>query len=145
LLPARDGVPAGGIERSAQPPNCSFFTHWTSPDDRMTWDIEVAESGPYDADIYYTCAPEDTGSTVEIGFLDSTVRRKIAEAHNPPLVGEAQDRVPRGESYVKDFRPLRIGEIALAKGRGKLTLRAIEIAGKRVADVRYVALTRRGV
>jgi arylsulfatase A-like enzyme len=145
LLPARDGVPAGGIERSAKPPNCSFFTHWTSKDDRMTWDIEVAESGPYDADIYYTCAPEDTGSTVEIGFLDRTVQRKIAEAHHPPLVGEAQDRVPRGESYVKDFRPLRIGEIALAKGRGKLALRAIEIAGKRVADVRYVALTRRGV
>jgi hypothetical protein len=31
----------------------------------------------------------------------------------------------------------------LAKGRGKLTLRAVEIAGQAVADVRYVALTRR--
>jgi len=42
LLPARDGVPEGGIERSAGPPNCSYFIHWTKKGDRMTWDIEVA-------------------------------------------------------------------------------------------------------
>jgi len=141
LLPARDGVSEGGIERSAKPPNCSFFTNWTSKDDRMSWDIEVAQSGEYDADIYYTCAPGNTGSTVELSFLDGRVRRKIAEAHDPPLVGEKDDRVPRGESYVKDFRPFRLGAIILPKGRGKLTLRALEIAGKQVADVRYVALT----
>ena len=58
-------------------------------------------------------------------------------------MGEKDDRVPRGESYVKDFRPLRLGAIALSKGRGKLSLRAVEIAGKQVADVRYVALTLR--
>ncbi|MCX6638171.1 MAG: arylsulfatase [Acidobacteria bacterium] len=143
LLPARDGVSEGGIERSAKPPNCSFFTNWTSKDDRMSWDIEVAHSGEYDADVYYTCAPGNTGSTVELSFLDGRVRRKIAEAHDPPLVGEKDDRVPRGESYVKDFRPLRLGAIPLPKGRGKLTLRALEIAGKQVADVRYVALTLR--
>lgn len=144
LLPARDGVPGGGIERSAKPPNCSFFTHWTSKDDRMTWDIEVAQRGDYDADVYYTCAPANAGSTVELSFLDSSVRRKITEVHDPPLVGAAADRVPRGESYVKDFRPLRIGTIALKKARGKLALRAVDIAGKQVADVRYIALIRRG-
>src|SRR5262249_25819407 len=26
-LPARDGVPHGGIQRSARAPNCSFFTN----------------------------------------------------------------------------------------------------------------------
>ncbi len=143
LLPARDGVPSGNVKRSARPPNCSFFTNWTGADDRMTWDIEAAQNGDYDADVYYTCAPTNTGSTVELSFLDSSVRRKITEAHDPPLVGAADDRVPRGESYVKDFRPLRIGALALKKGRGKLALRAVEIAGKEVAEVRYIALTRR--
>ncbi len=45
VLPARDGVPHGGIQRSARAPNCSFFTHWTGPEDRITWDIAVATAG----------------------------------------------------------------------------------------------------
>jgi arylsulfatase A-like enzyme len=142
LLPARDGVPGGGIERSARPPNCSFFTNWKSADDRMTWDIEVAAAGRYAAALYYTCRPQDVGSTVELSFQGAKVRAKLTEAHDPPLIGAAFDRVPRGESYVKDFRPVRLGFFELAKGRGPLVLRATEIAGERVADVRYVALSR---
>jgi hypothetical protein len=144
LLPARDGLPEGGIERSSKHPNCSFFTHWTGEDGRMTWDIEVAESGSYDAELYYTCAPADVGSTVELSFLNSTVHAKITEAHDPPLVGAIQDRIARAESYVKDFRPLRMGAIRLTKGRGKLVLRAPDIAGSQVADIRRIALTRNG-
>jgi hypothetical protein len=44
---------------------------------------------------------------------------------------------------VKDFRALRLGVIALKKDRGKLALRALDIAGSQVADIRYVALTLR--
>jgi hypothetical protein len=32
--------------------------------------------------------------------------------------------------------------MTLEKGRGKLSLRALEIAGAEVAEIRYVALTR---
>ncbi|MBI4877358.1 MAG: arylsulfatase [Acidobacteria bacterium] len=145
LLPARDGVPGGGIKRSAGAPNCSYFTNWTRKEDEISWDIEVGQAGEFDAEIYYTCAPRDAGSTVELSFLGGKVAGKVTPAHNPPLMGAERDRVDRkGESYVKDFRPLRLGAIRLAKGRGKLALRATEIAGAQVADVRYVALTRRG-
>jgi arylsulfatase A-like enzyme len=143
LLPARDGVAEGAVKRSVTSPNCSYFTNWTGRDDRIAWDIEVAHAGEYDADLYYTCARADAGSTVELAFLNGSVRGKIGEAHDPPLVGAKDDRILRTQSYVKDFRPLRLGAIALQKGRGKLTLRALEIAGGQVADVRYVALTRR--
>ena len=44
-LPARDGVPHGGVKRSAGAPNCSYFVNWTSRDDTMTWDIEVNTTG----------------------------------------------------------------------------------------------------
>ena len=50
----------------------------------------------------------------------------------------------RGESYWKDFRPMPLGTIRLNKGRGQLALRALNIAGIQVADVRYIALTRKG-
>jgi len=141
-LPARDGAPWGNVRRSANAPNCSYFTDWVSVDDKMTWDIEVASSGDYEAVIYYTCAKENVGSTIELCFDESRIRGKVTEPHDPPLVGSEYDRASRGgESYVKDFRPLRLGVFRLAKGRGELTLRALDVPGKQVMDVRAVMLT----
>jgi hypothetical protein len=143
-LPARDGVPHGNVKRSAGAPNCSYFTNWKSTEDRMTWDVEVATSGDYDAVVYYTCPAEDVGATIELALGTSRLETKITEPHDPPLVGAAEDLASRGsESYVKDFKPLSLGVIPLEKGRGQLTLRALDIPGKQVADVRYVVLTLR--
>jgi arylsulfatase A-like enzyme len=141
-LPARDGVPGGGVERSAGPPNCSYFTNWTNKQDVMTWDIEVGHAGSYEAAIYYTCPAGDIGSTVELTFGDVKVDAKVTVAYDPPALGAKLDRVPRGESYWKYFKPMKLGKLALPKSRGKLALRALEIPGKQVAEVRYVTLTK---
>jgi hypothetical protein len=115
--------------------------NWTSPDDRMTWDIEVRTAGDYEAAIYYTCPPADAGSTIELNFQGSTVQGKVAPAWDPPLI-DNQDRVPRkGESIMKEFRPLNLGTMHLERGRGLLTLRALTVAGKQVMDVRLVTMT----
>ncbi len=141
-LPARDGVAHGGVKRSARAPNCSFFTNWTSTEDRITWDIEVAESGRYEAFVYYTCAAADVGSTFELSFNGGQVEGKVTEAHDPPLLGAENDRTPRfAESLVKDFKPLRIGVLEMKEGRGELALQATGVAGKQVMDVRFVKLT----
>lgn len=144
-LPARDGVPHGNVRRSAPAPNCSFFTNWTSPDDSMTWDIEVAHGGRYEAILYYTCPADDVGSTVELSFGGNRVTGAVDKPHDPPLRGAADDRVPRrGESYVKDFHPLRLGVLELTATRGPLTLRAVRVPGRQVMDLRYVVLKRLG-
>ncbi|MCH8830249.1 MAG: sulfatase-like hydrolase/transferase, partial [Planctomycetes bacterium] len=141
-LPARDGVPHGNVRRSARAPNCSFFKNWTSTNDRITWDVEVNTTGRYEAVVYYTCPKEDVGSTIELSFNGSRIQGKVAAAHNPPLRGAENDRTSRGsESFVKEFRPLRLGVVSLKKGRGPLMLRAVKITGKTVMDVRYVRLT----
>ena len=62
----RDGVPHGGVRRRASAPNCSFFTGWTKPDYRMTWEVEVNASGRYEAVVHYTCPKGDLGSEVEL-------------------------------------------------------------------------------
>jgi arylsulfatase A-like enzyme len=142
-LPARDGVPHGNVQRSAPAPNCSFFTNWRSTDDRITWDVAVATGGTYQATVHYACAAADVGSTVELSCGDHRVRARVATAHDPPLRGAEHDRVPRrGESYVRDFRPLRLGTIQLDEGTGRLALRAVDVAGDQVMDVRYLLLTR---
>ncbi len=144
LLPARDGVGEGRVKRSSSAPNCSYFTNWTNREDRITWDVEVAQAGEYEADLYYTCPAADAGSAVELSFFEGKVQAKVGPAHDPPLIGKGFDRVDRkGESYWKEFKPLAMGTIRLRKGRGKLTLRALTIAGKQVGDVRRIALTRK--
>ena len=141
-LPARDGVPHGNVQRSARAPNCSYFTNWASTDDRITWDVEVATAGQYEAAIYYTCPAADVGSTIELRFGDRVLSGQVTPAHDPPLIGADDDRVVRhGESYVKDFRPLRLGLWNLEPGRSQLTLQATKIAGRQLMDVRYVVLT----
>ena len=98
--------------------------------------------GKYEAVLSYTCAEADVGSTVELTFGKASVRAKVSEAHDPPLVGAEDDRVPRGhESYVKDFAPLPLGTIELPAGRGTLVLKALSVPGRQVMDLRSLRLT----
>lgn len=138
-LPARDGEPHGNVQRSGKAPNCSYFTNWTSTEDSITWDVEPAEAGAYDITVHYTCAPENVGTEIEVSFAGKSLRATITEAHNPPAYGKENDRDDRGsESYVKDFKPLKLGTLDLTKTRAPLTLRATKIPGQAAIEVRYV-------
>lgn len=139
-LPARDGVADGAIARSSKHPNDSFYTDWTSLADTITWDVEVATDGEYEAIVSYTCRAENIGAELELTCGAASTRARVTEAHDPPLIGAAHDRVPREESYVKDFRPLSLGRLHLAPGRRKLTLRGVEKPGPGLVDVWAVTL-----
>ena len=141
-LPARDGRAHGTIERSNRFPNSSFFRHWTSPQDSITWDVEVVTPGRYRATVYYTMAEGNAGAELALRFRGHSARRTVTTVHDPPLVGKARDRIPRQESYVKDFRPLDLGTLRLEDGRDPLVLRAPEIPGRAAVDVRWVELRR---
>ena len=143
-LPARDGVPHGGVKRSAGAPNCSYFVNWASLDDKMTWDIQVNTTATYGVEILYTCPVADAGSTVELEFNGAKLEGKVVPGWDPPLYTN-QDTIqrPAGESQMKEFRPLALGAIRLEKGRGLLTLRARTIPGRSVMDVRQINLTLR--
>lgn len=143
-LPARDGTPHGGVQRSGRAPNCSFFTRWTGLQDRITWPLEVGQAGRYAVEVHYTCPQGETGSRVQVSCGEQKAAATVERAFDPPLVGAEQDRVPRkdGESYVKEFRPLRLGVLRLEPGPAVLALQALEIPGRQVMDVRRVVLTR---
>ena len=141
-LPARDGIPHGNIQRSNRFPNNTFFTNWTSLQDKITWDVEVLADGEFNVELYYTCALENIGTTIQLDFGDNSITSTITKAHDPPLTGMENDRDPRMESYVKDFIPMELGKITLKKGKGQLTLNALKMTGKEVADVRLLMFTR---
>ncbi len=142
-LPARDGVPHGHLRRSAPAPNCSYFTNWTSPEDRITWHVQVLTPGTYEAIVYYTCRAEDVPVELELRWGKATVRGRVAKPHDPPLLGHRGERVPRrAESYVKLFRPQKLGTIRLAAGQGELELRAVKLSGSRAIELRWLVLRR---
>lgn len=145
ILPARDGRPHGNIKRSASAPNCSFFTNWThSAEDQITWDVEVLTAGRYEVILQQTAPLAAVGAEIEVSLLGQTTRAKVAQAFDPPLRGQEQDRVRRGsESYVKDFKPLMLGTLHLPQGRGLLTLKAVIVPYEKVVDVRSLWLERK--
>lgn len=142
MLPARDGEPRGTVRRSSNAPNCSYFVNWTSLDDSLVWNLEVVTTGRYKVTIDYTCPLPDAGSTIELSFGDARLAGKVVPGWDPPLHTN-QDTLPRphGESTMKDFKTLVLGEVELTAGKGPLTLRAIDIPGKSVMDLRRLTLT----
>ena len=142
MLPARDGEPRGGVRRSAAAPNSSYFVSWTTLEDRMVWELDVHTGGEYEVVLDYTCPMDDAGATIEVSLGTSRLSGKVSPGWDPPLYAN-QDTLPRppGESRMKEFRPLRLGVMRLPAGRGALVLRALEIPGRSVMDVRRVTLT----
>ncbi len=141
-IPARDGIPHGNIERSNRYPNNTFFTHWKSEKDSITWDVEVLVDGEFEVELYYTLKSEDTGVTLQLSQGDSKLISMVTEAHDPPLTGMENDRVPRMESYVKEFKPHILGKIELQKGRNPLILKTLKMDGDEGIDLRLLMFKR---
>jgi hypothetical protein len=142
LLPARDAEPRGGIRRSSPAPNCSYFVNWSSTEDQIVWHVDVQTRGVYEVSVDYTCPQQDVGSVVQLQFGEARLRGKVQPGWDPPLYTN-QDTLPRphGESQMKEFRPLMLGEVELSAGRGDLILQAVEIPGGSVMDLRRLTLT----
>ena len=108
----------------------------------MVWLLDVHTAGRYEVDIDYTCTEADVGALVELSLRDRRLTGQVSPGWNPPLYTN-QDTLPRpdGESQMKEFHTLKLGEIALENGQAPLILRALEIPGQSVMDVRRVTLT----
>lgn len=141
-IPARDGTNSGEIQRSDNSPNCTYFTNWINEIDSIFWPAEVIKGGTFEVDLYYTCPPEDVGSTIQLSFGKNKLVSKITEPHNPPPKGMENDRVLRTQSYVKDFKQISFGTIQLEKGTGILTLKALDIPGSQAMDFRLLMFKR---
>jgi arylsulfatase A-like enzyme len=139
-LPAADGIPEGGVRRSNRYPNCSYFENWTKTTDVITWDVEVATPGRYEVVLNYACTEADIGSRLRLECLGRTLESQVEIAHDVPLRGGEHDRIPRIESYVKDFGALSLGVVELPAGRDRLKLTAPVVAGREVMELSALRL-----
>ena len=143
-LPARDARISGPIERSNRYPNCSYFTNWKSPEAEISWNVEVEESGLFEAFIYYTCDKRNIGSTFELR-TDRDAENLVFtldQVNDQPMLGADLDRVLREESYVKGFAPCSVGTIPLSKGTATLSLQAKTIRNEEAMNFWMLVLKR---
>ncbi|QCW99518.1 arylsulfatase [Aggregatimonas sangjinii] len=141
-IPARDGIPHGNIKRSNRYPNDTFFTNWISVTDSISWDVEVMADGKYEVSILYTMPEGSQGMAVELSHGKNLMMTRIMTAHDPTLTGMENDRVPRIESYVKNFKPKILGTLYLRKGRRPLVLKTRYLPEKDGIDVRLLFFKR---
>ena len=141
-LPARDATLVGGLERSNRFPNDSYVRQWTSTEDRLTWEVDVPVDGRFAVTLYYTCPPTDIGATVQLDCGEAVLRAKIDRPWDPPELGAEHDRIPRQESYVKNFAPMALGEIELKPGQTTLALHCPDIPGQTAMEFRLLQFER---
>jgi len=83
---------------------------------------------------------------LQSGLSEDEIRARLASMGYPPTILDeflAGGGIDSDEAQAAITGLERLGVIPLKKGRGKLTLRALEIPSRQVADVRYVVLTLR--
>ncbi|MEM0925390.1 MAG: arylsulfatase [Planctomycetota bacterium] len=141
-LPARDATTTGGLERSNRFPNCSYFLNWIDTESEIRWEVEALAEGTYEVQMYYACAADQVGSTVQLSTGDQSVTAVIEKAAGGPFLGKPNDRVPRMEGDVRRWGSMKLGRLSISPGRQTLVLSADEIANEQVAEMRLLMLER---
>lgn len=100
-----------------------WLTGWSSPDDRIWWNIDVAETGNYEVSIAYTCLPEAVGTNLRVEAGESFVEGNINRAYNPEL--RLRPSRINDNWYVETFERIPLGKIHLEQGRHRITIRAL--------------------
>ena len=137
-------MPHGTIERSSKAPNNSFFKHWTSTEDSISWNVDIGQEGSYQVIVHYTCAPENVGALVRFAVDGTriTTKAEVHDAFDPPLYDKSKERVAKSHYFVKDFAPLDLGTVHLLRGQAVLRLTAPSIPGRAAIDVHSLDLIR---
>ena len=85
-------------------------------------------------ELYYALDRDDVGVELTLSAGPNSTTAVISSANESPLIGAAEDRSPRKESLMKNFQPVRLGQISLKPGRHTLKLETKTIPGGRSID-----------
>lgn len=116
-----------------------YITNWTDAQAYPAWPLHVVKAGRYEVTLHYCCPAADVGAKVRIEAGGGAVEGVITEAHDPRFA-PSPDRIPRKEVFEKTWKTLTIGVIELAEGETELKVRAVEMPGKQVMELKAVEL-----
>ncbi len=141
-LPGHEGflVPSAGGGISYEGANGwanDYITNWTNPDAYVYWEVEIVREGTYGFTLRYACAEDDVGSDILLEIGGKSITGTVSPSHKPEAL-PSPDRVPRKEVYEKSWGQLNLGTLLLRTGKTRLAVKARNIPGKRVMDLKSV-------
>ena len=138
----------GGVRFYAQ----NGFAHdwlvgWTTPADRIAWEIDVVRAGAYEVTLRYACPEDSAGSVVHIKAGASRLLATVppAEPQFVPLphrVAESETTHKRVWYDTLKWAELHAGQLDLADGPQKLELSAQHVSSGQVMWLKGVSLRR---
>ena len=114
-----------------------WITGWTGMEAYPWWDVEVTSPGRYEVSLLYACAEQDVGVTVVVEIGGRRLATKVEQPWSPRVM-PTPDRVPRKEVVEQTWGTLNAGVIDLETGRTQLAIRAVEMRGAQVIDLKAV-------
>ena len=99
--------------------NCVAW--WEKVTDEVIWKMEVAEAGEYEVIAAVACDPQFPGSTIGITVNGQTVSIKVPNTHG-----------------WSKYESLSAGKVSLDAGTCEVTVKALEVPGRFVANLRTV-------
>lgn len=134
-----EGEWEGNLEWGGKFPNNNWATNWTSPDCKVSWDVDVVEAGEYAVTLEYICSASDLGAHVRVEAVGQRVDGVIDEAAEPNFVA-SPDRVSRAEVFERVWGYKTLGTFTLPKGLTRLSIEALSIPGDAVMDLKSVQI-----
>lgn len=116
-----------------------WLCNWTSEDDLIYWDIALEEAQHLEFSLKYTCPDRDTGSSILLSGANQEIRSLLDQSYSPQMV-PSPDRVERQEVYEQTWAIKKLGSLRLPPGNHQIRLRAENIPGRQVAEIKSLIL-----
>lgn len=140
LLPAQEAQLSAALALSSRHPNASWIDKWSCEAATAGWRVSANTTGLYTAEVLYTCNAAATGACFSLSAGPVTWTGAVTQVWNPPL-RPALDRVPRTESFAKEFHAVSLGTRQLEKGDRAIALTLSHMPRGACLDVMGVRLT----
>jgi len=143
VLPAHESYFSGNITfKEGHGWAHDWLINWTSPSDQVNWDVEVVSPVTYEVHLSYTTSQSDVNAVLELKAGENTLVDTLKNAFNPDYI-PSPDRIQRIEVYEKEWAQTYLGDISLQPGSQTLTLKALDIPGSQVAEVKNLVLVKK--
>ncbi|MEM8970321.1 MAG: arylsulfatase [Bacteroidota bacterium] len=140
VLPAHESYFSGNVSfKEGHGWAHDWLVNWTSPDDRIHWDMEVQSPVTYQVYLSYTVPESDVGAIIQLEAGDNSLVDTLSTAFDPAYI-PSPDRIQRIEVYEKEWAKTYLGDISLQSGSQTLSLSAQQISGNQVAEVKGLIL-----
>ncbi len=110
-----------------------WLTEWKSLEDSIHWDLNVLDKVEFEVWLSYTADENQIPSELKLYSESSELGIDIAESFEPEIIPSV-NRIRRKEAPEQTWKKIRIGDLALEKGRQNLVLKALTMPAQGVGD-----------